>query len=200
MNIEGIFPTPIGMSKFDRALTPDEMSFITNQEKKQTTKDTNQVSRDTEILNRQELKGVRNFIQKELDEYLQRVYSPMNDVKLRITQSWCNYIDKDQCHPRHTHSNSIVSGVFYPKVSDGDKIYFATSKYEQIFVAPKESHLYNSTMWYFDVKIGQLILFPSSLPHMVGYVTSDDTRISLAFNTFLSGKLIDGELLSELTL
>jgi hypothetical protein len=45
----------------------------------------------------------------------------------------------------------------------------------------------NSESWWFEATAGKLILFPSSLTHMVPEVKGDDVRISLSFNTFPVG-------------
>jgi hypothetical protein len=43
--------------------------------------------------------------------------------------------------------------------------------------------------WWFEVGTGDLVLFPSSLTHMVETVKGDQTRISLSFNTFPVGNI-----------
>jgi len=43
-------------------------------------------------------------------------------------------------------------------------------------------------------------LFPSNLTHMVETVQTEDTRISIAFNTFLEGVVGDNKTLTELLL
>ena len=47
----------------------------------------------------------------------------------------------------------------------------------------------NSSTWWFPLKTGQLIMFPSSTPHEVETKKGDNTRVSLAFNTFYKGIL-----------
>ena len=45
--------------------------------------------------------------------------------------------------------------------------------------------IYNA--WWFEAITGRLILFPSSLTHMVPTVEGEDVRVSLSFNTFPAG-------------
>ena len=56
----------------------------------------------------------------------------------------------------------------------------------------------NSDSWWFNVKSGKIIIFPSSLTHHVDNVIADDTRISIAFNSFIKGILGDNKSLTEL--
>jgi predicted 2-oxoglutarate/Fe(II)-dependent dioxygenase YbiX len=58
--------------------------------------------------------------------------------------------------------------------------------------------MYNSDTWWLGVKTYDIVLFPSNLTHSVDSVTSDETRISLAFNSFIKGVLGDKAELSEL--
>ena len=128
--------------------------------------------------------------------------SPQDNVKLEITQAWVNYTKNGQYHHKHAHPNSIISGVFYIQAAkDVDRIYFFNSEiYKQIKIIPKEVHVYNSESWWLPAPNGTLLLFPSSLTHMVSRTTGEDTRISLSFNTFYKGKLGSDEMLTSLTI
>ena len=48
------------------------------------------------------------------------------------------------------------------------------------------------------MKTGDVILFPSSLTHMVETKQGDNTRISLAFNVFIKGTVGNNKNLTEL--
>ena len=50
--------------------------------------------------------------------------------------------------------------------------------------------MWNSESWWFPVKTGDVILFPSSLIHMVETKQGTNTRISLAFNVFIKELLV----------
>lgn len=63
-----------------------------------------------------------------------------------------------------------------------------------IKLPPEQWNVWNSESWWFEAGTGTLILFPSSLTHMVQAVEGEQTRISLSFNTFpvgLVGEEID---------
>jgi len=184
--IHNLFPTPVGIYKLDRDLTEEELDFIKGQETRPNQGNTTSV--DNFILGRTELTNLRDFLETKVAEYFATVYNPKHKVNLRITQSWCNYTEPGQFHHKHAHPNSFVSGVFYPQAnSETDRIYFYRDGYQMIKLPPEQWNVWNSESWWFEAGTGTLILFPSSLTHMVDTVKGDQTRISLSFNTFPVG-------------
>ena len=81
--------------------------------------------------------------------------------------------------------------------STKDKITFHRSGYKQLQLATDQFDVYNSDSWWFNVKTGGIVIFPSNLTHHVEDVIADETRISLAFNTFIKGTLGDNKSLTE---
>ena len=61
-------------------------------------------------------------------------------------------------------------------------------------------NLWNSQTWFFPVETGDLIMFPSSTTHQVETKQGNNTRISLAFNTFYKGSVGSNFQLTELIL
>ena len=152
----------------------------------------NTTSTNNSILKAKELTKLRDFIETKVSEYFTEVYRPKHKVNLKITQSWTNYTEQGQYHHKHAHPNSFVSGVFYIQSSrEHDKIYFYNDAYRQIKFPPEEWNVWNSESWWFDVGTNDLMLFPSSLTHSVETVNHEETRISLAFNTFPVGQVGD---------
>ena len=197
--IHNLFPIPIGRYKLDRDLTAKELSFLVNQETRSNTG--NLTSANNTILKDKELTKLRDFIETKVSEYFAEVYNPIHKVNLKITQSWTNYTKQGEYHHKHEHPNSFVSGVFYVKSEKAkDKIYFYRNGYQQIKFPPKEWNVWNSDSWWFDVGTCDLILFPSSLTHMVETVDHEQTRISLSFNTFPVGNVGDELSLTGLNL
>ena len=184
--IHNLFPIPVGIYKLDRDLTERELDFIKGQETRPNMG--NVTSKDNTILRNRALTKLRDFIESSVSDYFNSVYNPKHKVNLRITQSWCNYTEPGQWHHKHAHPNSFVSGVFYPQANrETDKIYFYRSGFQQIKLPPENWNVWNSESWWFEAGTGDLILFPSSLEHMVETVQGDQTRISLSFNTFPLG-------------
>jgi uncharacterized protein (TIGR02466 family) len=184
--IHNLFPQPVGMYKLERDLTGKEFTFITNQETRPNMG--NVTSTNTKILGHKVMTELRDFIETSISDYFTTVYSPKHKINLRITQSWCNYTEPGGFHHKHEHPNSFISGVFYPQANkETDKIYFFRSGFQMIKFPPEKWNIWNSDSWWFEVGTGDLILFPSSLTHMVEVVQGDQTRISLSFNTFPVG-------------
>jgi uncharacterized protein (TIGR02466 family) len=184
--IHNLFPTPVGIYKLDRELTEGELSFIKNQETRPNMGNT--TSADHTILRNKQLTKLRDFIETSIADYFKTIHNPKHNVNLKITQSWANYTEPGQWHHKHAHPNSFVSGVFYSQANrETDKIYFYRDGYQMVKLPPQEWNVWNSESWWFEVGTGDLVLFPSSLTHMVETVQGEQTRISLSFNTFPVG-------------
>jgi uncharacterized protein (TIGR02466 family) len=199
--INGIFPTPIYISKIDRELTKKELSFIDKTKLDTYNNEGNTTSNDNYILNNKAFKNLKEELDLRVQDYFDKVISPSNKITPYITQSWLNYTETNQYHHKHVHPNSLVSGVFYINSDDKfDKIKFFNEKYSIIKPEVKDWNIWNSETWWFAVKTGDIILFPSSLTHMVETKQGDNTRISLAFNVFIKGTFGSNAELTELVL
>lgn len=186
MIVHSLFPKAVGQFKLDRALTEDELSFIKGQKTHQNMGNT--TSDNSTLFESKEMKDIADFCQSAVNEYLLRIYAPRNEVSLYFTQSWANYTQPGGYHHKHAHPNSFISGVFYVNAdSEKDKIFFYRDGYEQLKLPTDNWNLHNSESWWFQVGTGDLLLFPSSLTHMVETTQSAETRISISFNTFLKG-------------
>jgi uncharacterized protein (TIGR02466 family) len=200
--INGIFPTPIYMSKLDRELNKKELTFVEKSKLDYYKNDGNITSNDNYILNQKVFSSLKEDLYLRVDDYFKKVLSTTNAVTPYITQSWLNYTETNQYHHKHEHPNSLVSGVFYVNCHEEfDKIkFFKKDAYQAIKPETKDWNLYNSETWWFTVKTGDIILFPSSLTHMVETKEGDNTRISLAFNVFIKGTIGNNKNLTELIL
>jgi len=197
--INNLFPTAVGFYELDKPVTEKELQFIKDLETR--ANDGNTTSVDNYLLKSKEMKGIAAFIDKSLQDYFKEVYAPKHKVKPYVTQSWANYTNKGQYHHKHAHPNSFISGVFYVAADAAkDRIFFYKDGYQQIKVKTESWNHWNSESWWFEVAAGKVVLFPSHLTHMVETVQSEDTRISIAFNTFLEGVTGDSQNLTELLL
>jgi hypothetical protein len=80
------------------------------------------------------------------------------------------------------------------------RLNFLKKDYKTIKPEIKDWNLWNSESWWFPVKTGDIIMFPSSLTHMVENKEGTNTRISLAFNVFIKGTIGNNKNLTELIL
>ena len=203
-SIQNLFPTPIYISNIDRKFTKQELKFVNKQKKHCINNQGNISTKDNYILNRKEFENIKKFLEKHCQNYLDTIICPKNNIELYITQSWLNYTEKNQYHHKHTHPNSVISGVFYfDSDKKNDKILFSNSKgYQQIEpeIDDTKFNLWNSATWFFAVETGNLFMFPSSTIHQVETKKGNNTRISLAFNTFYKGTIGSNNNLTELIL
>ena len=200
--IHSIFPTPIYFSHLEREFTSSELKFVDEIKKNGSQINYGNItSINNYILNEKPFFNIKKELNLRIKEYFDKIICSSNGITPYITQSWLNYTDKDQYHHKHFHPNSLVSGVLYINSDEKfDKIKFFKSEYDRIVLEVKEFNLFNSTSWFFSVKTGDIILFPSSLTHMVETKEGDNTRVSLAFNVFIKGKIGSNISLNEITL
>lgn len=197
MNIHSLFPKPIAQVSLGRKLTEEEFNCIMSQPLRPDF--VNAVSNDFKILDLPELKQIKGFCEYYSNIFFNQVYAPMNDIKSHITLSWVNYNKKGDWCNEHNHSNSIFSGVFYIKTGPGDAIMFHNDpEFKQLTWLNREDNPWNSEGVMFPAVEGELLLFKSEMKHRVIPVQHDEVRVSLAFNTWISGEI--GDDLSALTL
>ncbi len=199
--INGIFPTPIYISKLNRELTNKELLFIDKTKLDVYKNSGNTTSNDNYILNQKVFKDLKKDLDFIIQDYFNKIISSSNNITPYITQSWLNYTETNQYHHKHQHTNSLVSGVLYINCDEKfDKIKFFNDTFKTIKPEIREFNVWNSETWWFSVKTGDIILFPSSLSHMVETKEGTNTRISLAFNTFIKGKIGNNKSITELIL
>jgi uncharacterized protein (TIGR02466 family) len=198
-SINTLFPLVIVSSDLERKFTAKELKLLSNLPCRKN--DGNLYSVDSYVLDKPELASLKSSLLDGVQNYMDTIICADPNVKAYITQSWVNYTGPGQFHHKHCHQNSYLSGVFYISAdASTDKISFYSNTYNQINVKPTEWNIFNSESWWYPVKTGQLLLFPSHLTHAVLPKHDSNIRISLAFNTFLKGNLGSNAVLSELFL
>jgi len=195
VRVTGIFPVPIYQTILNREISTEEKNFFNKLER--TKNSYNYNSKNNYVLDEEPLSTLKKELFLRVEDYFQKIITPKTNVLPYITQSWVNWTKKGEEHHKHAHSNSLFSGVFY---IDADEEYdsikfFKRHTYESLSIEPHEYHLFNSESWTFKVKTGDIILFPSSLGHLVESKIGDNLRTSLSFNTFIRGTIgVDVEL------
>lgn len=188
--IYGMFPNPVAAIN-ERPPYEEELSFVKNLN--QSKNQGNSISLDKDVLDQKEMKGLRENIQANLDEFFHYTMQARDDCQLRITQSWCNYSNNGDYHHKHSHYNSAISGVYYVQADHpDDRLMFHSplEMYMQMEFQINSNNIYNSKSWWLPAQTGTLFLFPSYLHHSVPPIDNRlTTRISLSFNTFYTGKL-----------
>lgn len=190
-NIHSIFPKAVLKDKISRPISVEETKIFESFEKR--TSVGNSTTVNQYVLDSPELQDLKFLIEEKIKEYFYTIYDPKEEVEIHITQSWLSWSKPGEHHHKHYHPNSFLSGVLYLNAdASTDKIIFFDRTQREIEITPKEFNLWNSNSWYFLVESGDIVIFPSNLEHMVETVEESENRnvrISLAFNTFVKGKL-----------
>ena len=198
VQIQNLFPTPVAKYKFARQFTAKELDFIEAAPRNYRYGDNAQIlnlsGSDSYVLEHPALKEIKTFILESINDYYNEIFRPDNKSQLKITQSWLNFSRYNHSHPSHFHTNSFLSGVFYIFADESfDVIGFSRmfpTFLNNIAVNSKEGTIYTTHNVTLPVHSGDLLIFPSALPHYVPASVNDVvTRTSLAFNTFISGEI-----------
>ena len=190
MKIHQLFPQPVYFSKLERELTKKELKTIGAYKAKTYKNSGNTTSTDTYVLEDKPLQNLKKYLNKMVIDYFNKVVCTSNSIIPYITQSWLNYTETNQFHHHHSHSNSYVSGVFYINADkEVDKISFYKTNFPTIELHKTKYNIFNSNSWWYPVKTGDIILFPSTLLHGVDKKKGTNTRISLSFNVFIKGNI-----------
>lgn len=198
MEIKHIFPTVIAIADLSDAITKEHCQHLTEVEYYNNAG--NYTSKDTYILNWPVFSDLKTAIEDKINKHFVDQYSPIDGVKIKITQSWVNMTEENQFHHKHMHSNSAFSAVLYLKVDEEDVIMFHKQPRSDIKFKTKEWNLANAESWRFPVKANHLIIFPSWLEHSVPIKKTTGQRMSMAINTFYEGKLGDDYNLTALNI
>ena len=150
------------------------------------------------------LKNLKKFCEQHIENYVEQVINPIQELDFYITQSWFNVVEPGGSIHRHWHANSIISGSFYISTEEDDRIVFTDPNKAVkgiLKLDQKEYNVWNSQTWFFPVENNLLFLFPSWLEHEVAPNEKATTnRISLAFNVFAKGNFGRTMNLNELIL
>ena len=130
-------------------------------------------------------KNIHNWIEQCLIDVHKELRYDCDGFK--ITQSWANKCLYDKSLWPHYHSNSFISGILYLTNSSTNTFFTTTDFWD------KESCLLmrnEQVVTHEQPSVaGDLIIFPSSLPHAVGENKSHIDRYTLSFNAFPSGNI-----------
>jgi len=190
MQIEPIFPQAvIGINKLNIDYNK-VLKFIENIEFEETGSSKEgecfcSISKNKNIF--KQLPFLENEIYKQIEHYLQNVMK--FKMSFQFTTSWATKTSSNGYSQKHSHSNSFLSGVYYPIGSE----YFNIKFYKKNnFWSIKTIENNNLNMSWYNLTIVQnsiLILFPSHLKHSIGKNLSNETRYSIAFNTLPLGEI-----------
>ncbi len=199
--IQSLFVEPLMRIKLVDVISDKQIAFIKNL--KMLKNQANLISENLYIFEEPELKSIKTAVQEALNLYAKEVMGIRQ--KLVVTQSWALLNHTNIGMHGHSHSNSVISGSLYytdmPKPS-AKMIFDRHNTYQLLQLNPEDNrqNLYNAPLNSIEPEANELLLFSSSLQHHVEANTSSQPRYSIAFNTFVRGKIGSFRDVSELNL
>jgi hypothetical protein len=120
-----------------------------------------------------------DFVMKCCAEYLTELSINLDNYYLVLAKAWFSFIDGAGNVLPHTHADHHLSFTYYVDLpEDICKIFQVTDRrqnlnepthgsFTRLGAVPnvKENNIYNTNDYFFDLKEGQLIVFPSKLSH-----------------------------------
>ena len=163
----------------------------------------NFISENLYIFEEPELASIKEAVQDALDLYASEVLGIPQ--RLYVTQSWSLINHQNVGMHGHSHSNSFVSGsLYYTDLPTpvSSMIFDKHRSYQQLQLVPdrEKQNIYNTPLNIVTPEKHEVILFSSGLQHLVEPNEASEPRYSIAFNTFVKGKLGSYRDVSELRL
>lgn len=196
-NINNLWPTPIYNATID--FNDDWNNNVKNFNFQKMKSKNALITSDKNVLNNNCFDNLKKELQSHINNYVYNVLKVKDNLKFQIINSWINIHKPGQSSGIHSHSNSLLSGVFYfNDEEDIGGIRFYPNNfnlfYKSISINYKENNYINAEYISYKNKKGTVLLFPSHVDHSVEENKSSVDRYSLAFNIFVKGKLtVDDE-------
>tara|TARA_Y100001937_G_scaffold38546_1_gene54818 strand:+ start:982 stop:1629 length:648 start_codon:yes stop_codon:yes gene_type:complete len=186
---------PVFKEETNFVLTREEMEVILNQEYRVSTGgESVKISTSDRILEDEKLLRVKFFILSRFNEYVDNVLQIENCFY--VSQSWCAINGKGSSHHLHAHPNTILSCVYYANASHESggelQLKMHRSRLQEGFYfsyEKKKPNIFNSHLTDIKVKTGDLVIFPGWVDHKSLPNQSDEERVIIGTNYFVTGKL-----------
>ena len=163
-----------------------------------TDEDLDEGSKGMYILDKPQLKNLRKQITDTIEYFVHQTLGIDDSIIFDISTSWANRYFGDEHVAKHSHMNSMISGVYYVEttVTTSPIVFEKAYSHVNLFhgstmptFKKTQGNQYNSNTHIIYPRTGDLLLFPSHLEHTVPESDSKDTRYSLAFNCFARGHM-----------
>lgn len=145
-----------------------------------------------QLIQKYNLKNLEKKIYESVNNYIDvtkwnvlnssPILKQLKDHSFIIKNSWINIAEKNVCHDYHVHPQYIISGVYYFRVSaDQGGIQFRNPNIMIENCYFPEGQITTQSIELIP-KDGDVVLFPAWLAHGTVKNTTDEPRISIAFN------------------
>ena len=146
---------------------------------------TSLISEDLNVLKK--YKELHKEINKAINTTLKDTLM-LKNINYRIFSSWLTKAEPKTFSESHTHSNSWLSGIYYPIGDPGFNIKFFSDNKTRFHTPAEKYNIYNSNQHIIFPQDNTLILFFSQLRHKIMPNQSTKDRFSLAFNLLPKGE------------
>lgn len=199
--VRPLFAEPVFRTSLEGVITEEQVRFIKGL--KMVQNQINLISENLYVFEEPVMRSIKQAVQDALDTYAAEVMGITQ--KLFVTQSWALVNPPGVGMHGHSHSNSLVSGsLYYCDLPEPPSrmVFERHNSYQQLELNPTadKNSIYNTIRNVVEPKANDLILFPSKLTHFVEPNQAKEPRHSIAFNTFVRGRLGSYRDVSELVL
>jgi len=163
----------------------EDLTLKFTEEKFRSTESQSLMSEDSNILKK--YKKLNKEINKAVDSTLKEKLR-LKNINYRIFSSWLTKTKPKGFSHSHSHFNSWLSGIYYPKGDPGFRVKFFFNNKGQFFTRPIEANIYNSNECIIVPENNYLILFFSQLRHKIMPNEAKKDRFSLSFNLLPRGE------------
>lgn len=190
MNLMPIYSTPLWQSEYPEFEEHKELFLTTVKEFKEQNPTNTPRSNIAGYQSPRTLQGVEEL--RPLYEYIcQMAFKAVTDLDfidcdIALTEAWLNVSDSRQCmNTQHVHGE-VFSGVFYLQAPEGSgKLRIVNPGINKMWKGGElisQKNQFTGESIRIEPVEGNIILFPSYLPHSVETNDHDEERISISFN------------------
>lgn len=150
------------------------------------------VSESADLLELPELEYIRQKILTELHRYL-NMLGLGDRQEFYLNRSWSLRLRPGDHYPRQLHRNSMISGIYHVETREDHGSMVFENPNTNLFshtidVDYKDYNIFNSQVWRIKPKPGDILLWPSQVPHSTDVNNGNTAGYSLAFNFFVRGQ------------
>jgi uncharacterized protein (TIGR02466 family) len=187
MEIQNMFPTPIGYlkdSNFTNKVLPIAKDILEKTPKHRwgytTTFENNQITQHLESYD-----WIVSYVMNISKDFINRTGFRYKEHP-KIQSIFVSKINNTEFHGRHTHPNSVVSGVMYLETTPNcAPIVIEDPRSVRAFnglMRDNKMYVTNQDTVAFFPKQGDILLLEAWVPHQVPKVEQEGNRITLVFN------------------
>lgn len=205
VHIFNLFPTPLYATTYEGDMTEIVKYFDSCEMNPASGGGYGLISKNSYIIDNPICKPLADFAIYHFKKFATEIMR-WDYKELMFAQSWLTHKEPGQFHKAHTHPNTLLAGVFYYDVQEGDPaICFSKEarSYHRSYLEPSllpdyQNHPYSQEEIYFQPSQNNFIIFPSYVTHGVPPNNTDRVRKALGVNALTKGTLGDEETISQI--